>query len=205
MQPRVRLVSRGWVVASALLCLATLWFWAQSYLWSDQIESVSRGCTEGDQPYAWFRKTQIKSNRGELSLAFHHENRSDPLTWDVILRSPLYEPRFSWNSGGPDHDPPIIAAKSVHLGFGLQRDKTSTLIMLPDAALAVPVLICLLVLLYFFRRVKFPKGCCQKCGYDLRSSRTRCPECGRRAPRRRWAGDRLEPWMAFLGRGQHRH
>jgi hypothetical protein len=205
MRHKVRFLSRGWLVASALLSLATLWFWVQSFLWSDQIDSMSRGCTEGDNQYAWYSSFEIKSNRGGLSLQYHHDTQSDPRLWRIILMDPLYRPRFSWNSGDPVAEPPIIPAKHTHLGFGLQRDKTSTLLMMPDAALALPVLAWFVVTLYFFRRVKFPRGCCQRCGYDLRFARTRCPECGRRAPRRRWAGDRLEPWMAFLRRSQPRH
>ncbi len=32
------------------------------------------------------------------------------------------------------------------------------------------------------RRLKYPPGTCQRCGYDLRASPHRCPECGIPAP-----------------------
>jgi hypothetical protein len=198
MRLRVRTIARVSVVVSALLCLATFLFWAQSYWWCDQIDSMDRGWQAARQPYVWFRSVQLKSSRGEISLAIHFDSKSDPATWDVIRLGDQYQPRFSLNSGAAVVEPPIIADKSRHLGFGLKRDNVSTLVMLPHAAFAVPTLICFLVTVYFMRRVKYPPGCCKHCGYDLRAARKRCPECGRRAPRRRFAGDRFEPWMAFV-------
>jgi hypothetical protein len=32
------------------------------------------------------------------------------------------------------------------------------------------------------RQSRIDQGCCPQCGYDLRASRTRCPECGKLIP-----------------------
>jgi hypothetical protein len=60
---------------------------------------------------------------------------------------------------------------------------TSTMLMVPLWALGVPPALLFLwrlkrVRSAYVARRKAIDGCCARCGYDLRGSRARCPECG---------------------------
>jgi|GEM_PF-1528790 len=56
---------------------------------------------------------------------------------------------------------------------------TSMLVSVPIWLLMLPFMIpCLMVMRLFRKRLRHIQGCCQKCGYDLRASPDRCPECG---------------------------
>jgi hypothetical protein len=68
---------------------------------------------------------------------------------------------------------------------GVVEDDGNWLVWLIIGALVVPAVIAWLVparvltqLLIHGRLRKPPEGCCQNCGYDLRATPRRCPECG---------------------------
>jgi hypothetical protein len=66
------------------------------------------------------------------------------------------------------------------LGFGFEHNG-GTAVMFP---LWLPTLLFLLPLFLAWRDHRKRLGRCTKCGYDLRASTERCPECGTPIPQR---------------------
>jgi len=75
---------------------------------------------------------------------------------------------------------PPVRFRFRYFGFGcLHTDPGGshfTTIILPNWGVAL--LLGILPAVWKVRFAKFPLGCCHACGYDLRATPDRCPECG---------------------------
>src|SRR4051812_49368800 len=162
-------------MASLLLCLATAGLWVRRYLAVDK-SAAQRGYVADDGIPPPLRNCFVASPRGHLAGSVGWYDRPEP------------HPRPSWDfefyhwAGRADTSP--------HFGFSTYRQiwrgnaYTTKHWAVPHWSLvsAFAVLPAIAVRRQFraFRRRRRSRlGCCPACGYDLRSSPGRCPECGR--------------------------
>jgi hypothetical protein len=96
--------------------------------------------------------------------------------------------------GGWEHivqpaNQPFVTDVETYLGFGWGGWKddgyggTAHYIRLPHYAL-LALLVIVVGTLGYRTRQRFAPGCCRRCGYDLRATPDRCPECGQVAERK---------------------
>jgi hypothetical protein len=170
----IRIVSKVVAVASLLFCLAALGLWMRSYF---AYQYVIR-----KEP----RDTQwVEVSRGELSvLLLRGANMGD-----LPLGSPA---EWGWGSHSPTDLLPITRTLAPGesrplLGFYVRRGPynfgSSTKVIVPMPAvvvvLALPAAVWGVVLVRRRRARRLAAGRCLGCGYDLRATPQRCPECGR--------------------------
>jgi hypothetical protein len=159
---------------SLLLCAAVMVVWVRSQSMSDEIlligdRTTLQIITEGDRMF--LRQWLPHGRSGERTFkVFHDVDRQ-------------------WNMRRPDSPPgtPLL----VRLGFdGYGFDEPALFDGAPARAVWIPYWSLLLLTLFpptlwawmAVRRVRrnrrAPRGLCPICGYDLRASPNRCPECG---------------------------
>jgi hypothetical protein len=160
-----------------LVILMAMWF--RSYrvtdAWSYRHTHTADGGTNVRMLGIWWA-------RG--SLVLHHD------TWRVVTHAPHDGSIVRWTR----HPPSTAAEGLVHinpqqlpLGFAYASETdgaSSTAIALPAwapvVALALPVAWCGRGA--YVRRRRSRLGLCARCGYDLRASGEKCPECGADIP-----------------------
>ena len=139
---------------SLLLCVLTVVLWARSYFVRDAVEfMVGR------------RAGGAASAGGQLVVSVRK--------YDLDLGR-----RLNWNRDG-FHDPDVGSRKSALANFtwGFDSAARESIVVTPIWPLAALAAIFPAIALYHRRRRRKP-GVCSRCGYDLRATPDRCPECG---------------------------
>ena len=142
-----------------LLCLATAALWVRSYWRSDG--------------YAWSESSQVYTERGELVFAIAGPEFGFHVTpgfgsGDVQDPDDFWNPRrkadHTWNA--------LLAHGEEFPGLHMVVVRFWGVCVVTAIPLA-PVLA-----RYARHHRRAARGCCTKCGYDLRATNERCPECG---------------------------
>lgn len=160
---------------SAFLFLASLILWVRSYFVGDLLRHMGQDVIPNTSYF-------LTSTTGTLSLSRYEQTSKDP-----AIGGGRYPPGFSserWNS----HTHPLswpTGATPNPLGFAAQHQRRSEgdedTLVVPYYALTIALLAPPLIwLVRHRRRAKATAGQrCPACGYDLRATPDRCPECGR--------------------------
>jgi hypothetical protein len=165
-----------WTCGALLLLVAVLWARSQD---SSNIIVFERDQGTGRD---LFRQIAVGSSRGRAMIA--------SLRYESLYVPPTPQPQAAlhWHAKTYSERVTVNTPSGPWYGFeGISKVTNDTLtrgrehtIWIPYWALAVPLVVPLFVAGY--RRSKISErqtsGLCLKCGYDLRASKDRCPECG---------------------------
>lgn len=161
---------RLFTIASAislLLCLATLVLWTRSYSSEDALK---------------FRRWQVSSLRGAIAFCWGDGLNVEPAfeTKAVTSFRGIIGQLIDLSDIGYMKDHSFIYG----CGFAVATFNRNTVYHIFACPLWIPAILFAIAPTYWFfaphrRRVKRAKlGLCPTCGYDLRATPDRCPECG---------------------------
>jgi hypothetical protein len=163
---------------SLLLCIATCFLWPRSYRWSDQfIWTHPRGqrsilSNDGHLFLSLFRADWSRQPQNTLGLRYQRDT-SFPTSAAIFGRLYVYpDPRnltVTWNGAGFGYQKFLRYDGVRNISFAA-----------PFWSIALATV--LLPVAWITRRLRSRRrhgpGLCPSCGYDLRASPAKCPECG---------------------------
>jgi hypothetical protein len=177
---------------SLLLCVAVGVLWVRSYFVPDRV----RWGEAMFHPDAADRLkgADVFSSRGVAGIYFITPRRPKPTGGRLHYLFTTFEdsppapppPGFTWERDWKGPSPKDATTVSERLGFRLDREPAS---FTSDGSWGIEFPLWLLILVFavppglylYNRRCRYPAGRCARCGYDLRATPGRCPECGQAA------------------------
>jgi hypothetical protein len=179
---------------SLLLCVASLVVWYRSYFVTDEIvwlKGHDGNIGEQAEENRWY----ARSWSGGFLLASIYERWNMP---EGRLGS-RHNIRWATRSQFPPHaDPVVLFFGPIRLRYGFgaasrsfvqppYSQRVSRLREIEFPTYASTILTAILPALWIVRRLPKQRrgqvGLCRTCGYDLRASTERCPECGTAIPK----------------------
>jgi hypothetical protein len=158
-RPLSRILLDAPTVLSLLLCVAALALWVRSEAWSDRI-------SDGDTRW------QVESLRRRIYVRQGGNWNFGP---GLEFASAKAEGLWSWNED--ENESPFLSYRLAGLAY---VDGSGRMVVVPHLWLVA--LFAVLPLGRLVRRRRSAratrKGVCRVCGYDLRTTPERCPECG---------------------------
>jgi hypothetical protein len=159
---------------SLVLCAATVALWARSHVAGDSFERNSD--TALGASTNWFVQ-----DRGRLiwSRSFWPRQRGNIYaTWTSLTpEGPIWEHHRDRDAATSiiDH-----GSFGFHIQFGTDFAGSNQWheVMVPNWFVAMCFAIVPLIAVELWRRRRLKSGLCVRCGYDLRATPERCPECG---------------------------
>lgn len=175
----LRWVYRSCVVISSLLLALTLTLEVRSYWINDVLRlHSSRGW--------WKRSLGVSSDPGILTFSLDYEDIAENYQSAVRPRRNKLEHDIQYAAQPAGYPSGYVErfSKQTTTVVGGVYDISWTAIFIPHWAFVLAF--CVLPLMWTWRfvvrrRRLRPKNLCRKCGYDLRATPSRCPECGRLA------------------------
>jgi hypothetical protein len=191
---RRRLLNLLTLLSLALFASACV-AWARSYFKTDAVQ-ISKGEVQG----SWYTSEgyQAASRRGGLMLGWRRSGGDMGMQSNVDALRRRERCDGTWHVDAlPGTAGPLYGDGSLHrrtrLGFGVNRadwvktgyppwSETSWVVVVPWPAAVVllgAVPAARGAIAWWRRKRRRQAGRCARCGYDLRASPERCPECGR--------------------------
>lgn len=175
------------------LCMAVAILWVRSYWVWEGLSSVSVVSVADSDPSAIIKcvtRLHVSSNMGALSLWISGSNV------DFRDGSPLPSPGWEYLKRRAEKQPVVDNLHQPHILFhmagmmatsrseGIDPSGRASWVLIPYW-MFLPILL-LLPILHVRRiirqRLRLKRGQCLNCGYDLRASKDKCPECGMAIP-----------------------
>ena len=190
-RPRVSFGSRFRGAAAWLLVVLLSFMWIRSYFAFDAVECLSiqreskvikrvvqTWCERGGMWLRWcsFADSGAAPERGFLRLRVF-EGPLDPMSSELGLSS--FPAGYTDPAAYSDLMPPALRPLGFHWWRGL-APYPETIVRVPLAAVVAVAAVPVGVMRFraHRRRRRAVRGLCRICGYDLRGSTSRCPECG---------------------------